>query len=31
MFGSVTVNGFPALSWSRNSGITEPRDAITLP
>ena len=29
--GSVTVIGFPALIWSIQSGITEPREHITLP
>ena len=31
MFGSVTVSGRPALICSMNSGITDPRDAMTLP
>ena len=31
MLGSVTVSGFPALIWATNNGITEPREAITLP
>ena len=31
MLGSVTVSGWPALSCLMNSGITDPRDAITLP
>ncbi|MNL68116.1 hypothetical protein D3C87_1927880 [compost metagenome] len=29
--GSVTVMGLPASTCSTNRGITEPRDAITLP
>src|SRR5699024_45009 len=29
--GSVIVNGSPLLIFSINNGITEPRDAITLP
>ena len=31
MFGSVTVSGSPVFNWLMNSGITEPREAITLP
>ena len=31
MVGSVMVIGLPASICSTNSGITEPRDAITLP
>src|SRR4051812_47631372 len=31
MFGSVIVRGLPALIWATNNGITEPREAITLP
>ncbi len=31
MLGSVTVSGLPALICETNSGITEPREAITLP
>ena len=31
MAGSVMVMGWPAKTWSTNSGITEPREAITLP
>ena len=31
MFGSVTVSGLPALICPMNSGMTEPRDAMTLP
>ena len=31
MFGSVTVNGWPFLICSTNNGMTEPREAITLP
>ena len=31
MAGSVTVIGEPLKTWSTNSGMTEPRDAITLP
>ena len=29
--GSVMVSGWPARICSTNSGITEPREAITLP
>ena len=31
MPGSVMVSGLPSLSWLTNSGITEPREAMTLP
>ena len=31
MFGSVTVSGLPSLSCETNSGMTEPREAMTLP
>ena len=31
MSGSVIVMGLFALIWLTNSGITEPREAITLP
>ena len=31
MSGSVMVSGWPALICDTNSGITEPREAITLP
>jgi hypothetical protein len=31
MSGSVTVSGLPERSCSTNSGITEPREAMTLP
>ena len=31
MRGSVTVKGWFARNCSTNSGITDPRDAITLP
>ncbi|GGR34498.1 hypothetical protein GCM10010196_30690 [Agromyces mediolanus] len=31
MFGSVTVNGRPASSCETKSGITEPREYMTLP
>ena len=31
MFGSVTVSGWPSITCWMNSGITDPRDAITLP
>ena len=31
MAGSVMVSGLPSCSCSTNSGITEPREAITLP
>ena len=31
IFGSVIVIGLPVLICSTHSGITEPRDAITLP
>ncbi len=31
MSGSVTVSGRPERTCSTNSGITEPREYITLP
>ena len=31
MPGSVTVSGLPSRNCDKNSGITEPRDAITFP
>ena len=31
MFGSVTVIGRPARACSTKSGMTEPREHITLP
>ncbi len=31
MSGVVIVTGPPVAIWSRNSGMTEPRDASTLP
>ena len=31
IFGSVTVSGTLRLSWLTKSGITEPREPITLP
>ena len=31
MFGTVIVTGPPLRIWSWNSGITEPREASTLP
>ncbi len=29
--GSVTVSGCPAPSWAMKSGMTEPREPMTLP
>ena len=30
-FDRVIVSGLPALIWDTNSGITDPRDTMTLP
>ena len=31
ILGFVIVKGFPSSIWSQNSGMTEPREAMTLP